>query len=110
MEKAQQQEVSPFFLPNFFRCDKCKTPFRLNKHGREYIPRLNHLICPGCGFDEVGSMIVESRTLHPPLSYRSRGGRKIGFYGDILDVNGFKCPTCGISFFVDADGKEFKQQ
>lgn len=116
------QTVSPFLkelpdeLPNkssiipvFFRCEKCKTAFKLDKNGREFRPRISRIRCPNCGFDEVGSMIESSHDHDPCLPSRSKGYRKVCFYDDILSffVNRFQCPKCKIHFFVDEDGDEY---
>ncbi len=95
-------------IPNFFRCGECKTPFRFDKNGREYVPKVSRLSCPQCHFDEVGIINVYSADDRPPLPIRSRGYRKSYFYNDTLFANGFECPRCKTKFFVDENGKEYK--
>ena len=88
-----------YFVPTFFRCEKCRQYFKLNKNGKEFVPRVSKLVCPKCHFDGFGEMLVWSRDIKPRYSKGSKDWRRTHFYDSgISFANGFECPRCEAKF------------
>lgn len=98
IDKARTFIKHTYFVPVLFRCKQCDQYFKLNKNGKEFVPRFSRLCCPECNFNEFGKMIVRSRDLDRHSAARSKDWRRSHFYDDMLSANGFKCPRCFAEF------------